>query len=125
MSVGFLKYPAQIRLARCLLNAGMRSSLDNIYMKMSPNFEPAALAGLHQNAPLSPEAQKQIGRDVAHELNNVLTIIMGYADRLVIKHGDNPALRPELKLISENARRAQSVVRAASQARNQAAAVAA
>ena len=103
----------------------MISSLDNIYMKMSPTMEPAALASLHQQAALSSDTQKQIGRDVAHELNNVLTIIMGYADRLVIKHGENPALRPELKLISENARRAQSVVRAASLARNQAAAVAA
>ena len=55
--------------------------------------------------------QKQIGRDVAHELNNILTIIRGYADRMMLKHGDNPVLRPDLQLISENAKRAESVVR--------------
>jgi signal transduction histidine kinase len=98
----------------------MMSSLENIYMKMSPTIEPGALANLHHVPVLSVEVQKQIGREVAHELNNVLTIIRGYADRLIIKHGDNPALRPELKLISENARRAELVVRAASQARQQA-----
>lgn len=87
-------------------------------MKMLPTIEPGALANLHPADAL--DNQKQIGRDVAHELNNVLTIIMGYADRLLLKHGENPALRPELKLIAENARRAQAVVRAASLARQQA-----
>jgi hypothetical protein len=32
---------------------------------------------------------------------------------MLLKHGDNPALRPELQLISDNARRAVSVVRQA------------
>lgn len=58
---------------------------------------------------------RQISRDVAHELNNILTIVRGYADRLLLKHGDNPALRPELQLISDNSRRAASVIRNASQ----------
>jgi len=48
---------------------------------------------------------------VAHELNNVLTIIQGYADRLLIKHKDNPALQPQLQLISQSARRASALVR--------------
>lgn len=88
------------------------SSLDNIYQKMVPTLEPATLAHLHHESP-PPEPQGQIGRDVAHELNNILTIIQGYAERMMIKYGENPALRPELQLISDNARRAVSVVRQA------------
>ena len=81
-------------------------------MKMTPTLEPAALATLHQDAP-QPEPQKQIGREVAHELNNILTIIRGYTDRIIIKHGQDPALRPDLQLISDNARRAEQVIRRA------------
>ena len=51
---------------------------------------------------------------VAHELNNIVTIIQGYADRLLLKHGENPALETHLKLISEAARRATAIVRDAS-----------
>lgn len=88
------------------------SSLENIYMKMTPTLEPAALASLHQDVP-QPEPQKQIGREVAHELNNILTIIRGYTDRVIIKQGQNTALRPDLQLIAENVRRAEQVVRRA------------
>ncbi len=94
------------------------SSLDNIYMKMAPTLESAVLAHLHHEQP-NADSEKQIGRDVAHELNNILTIIRGYADRMILKHGENPALRPELQLISESARRAESVVRHASLPRPQ------
>ena len=66
------------------------------------------------NAPAAPP-DRSISRDVAHELNNILTIVRGYADRLMFKHADNAALRPELKLISDNARRAANVIRDASQ----------
>ena len=86
------------------------SSLENIYMKMAPALEPATLAGLHHESP-QPDHQKQVGREVAHELNNIFTIIRGYADRMLIKHGENPALRPELLLIAENVKRAESLVR--------------
>ena len=79
-------------------------------MKMAPTLEPAVLAGLHHE-PSQPDTQKQVGRDVAHELNNIFTIIRGYADRMLIKHGENPALRPELLLIAENVKRAESLVR--------------
>jgi len=88
------------------------SSLDNIYQKMVPTLEPSTLAQLHQEPP-RPEPQPQIAREVAHELNNILTIIQGYADRMIMKHGENPAIRPELQLIAENARRAVAVVRKA------------
>ena len=86
------------------------SSLENIYLKMSPALEPATLATMHHETP-HPDTQKQVGRDVAHELNNIFTIIRGYAERMLIKHGENQALRPELLLISENVKRAESLVR--------------
>lgn len=86
------------------------SSLENIYQKMSPTVNVANQAILTSQSS-SADAQKQIGREVAHELNNILTIISGYADRMMMKHGENTALRPELQLIAENARRAASVVR--------------
>ena len=68
------------------------------------------MANLHHEASHS-DNQKQVGREVAHELNNIFTIIRGYADRMLIKHGENPALRPELLLIAENIKRAESLVR--------------
>lgn len=85
------------------------SSFDNIYQKMVPSLDSGALAQLHQPEP--PPEQNQIGRDVAHELNNILTIIQGYADRMIMKHGQDPTLCPDLKLISNNARRAVAVIR--------------
>jgi signal transduction histidine kinase len=88
------------------------SSLDNIYQKMVPTLEPATLAQLHHEPP-HPEPQHQIAREVAHELNNILTIIQGYTDRMILKHGKDPVLRPDLQLISENTRRAVSVIRKA------------
>jgi signal transduction histidine kinase len=95
------------------------SSLENIYQKMAPTLEPATLADLHREPPL-PEP-RQISREVAHELNNILTIIQAYTERMLSRHRDNPALRPELQMIYENTKRATSVVRQAS-ARNSSAA---
>jgi signal transduction histidine kinase len=89
------------------------SSLDNIYQKMVPTLEPATLAQLHHEPPANQEPQRLIAREVAHELNNILTIIQGYADRLIMKHGADPELRPDLQLISDNARRAVGVIRKA------------
>jgi signal transduction histidine kinase len=99
-----------LKLASDLLLVAQMSSLDNIYMKMAPTLEPATLAGLHREAG-EPDGQKQVGREVAHELNNIFTIIRGYAERMLVKHGENPALRPELLLIAENVKRAEALVR--------------
>ena len=88
----------------------LMSNLEHIYMKMAPALEPATLAAMHHDAP-QPDTQRQVGRDVAHELNNVFTIIRGYADRMLLKHGENPSLRPDLLLIVENIKRAESLVR--------------
>jgi signal transduction histidine kinase len=88
------------------------SSLNNIYQKMVPTLETGTLIQMNQPSQQPP---LQIAREVAHELNNILTIIQGYADKLVLKHGENPALRPDLQLISDSARRAVVVIK---QARN-------
>ncbi len=83
------------------------SSLENIYKIMA---ESAAGAGsLHETAQKFDSA-RHISPVVAHELNNIIAIIQGYADRLRSKHGDNPALEPQLKLISEAAKRAAIII---------------
>ena len=71
---------------------------------MTPVSDAGAVSSQHE-----PVAREQIGGDVAHELNNILTIVRGYADRLILKHGENPVLRPDLQLILDNARRAERV----------------
>ena len=86
------------------------SSLETIYQKMMPTLEPASVAPQPARQAW-PEPSRQISREVAHDLNNILTIIQGYAERMMLKHGDNPALRPDLQIISENTKRAALVVR--------------
>ncbi len=88
------------------------SSLENIYQKMVPTREPASLGQLSPQ-PAWAEPSSQISRQVAHDLNNILTIIQGYAERMMLKHGDNPALRPDLQIITDSTRRAALVVRKA------------
>jgi signal transduction histidine kinase len=85
------------------------SSLENIYSKLSPNMEPTAFASLHPEA--HADSPRQVGREVAHELNNIFTIVRGYTERMMVKHGDNPALRPDLQIIADNIKRAESLVR--------------
>ena len=72
--------------------------------------ESAAGAGaLHETAQKIDSA-RHISPVVAHELNNIIAIIQGYADRMRVKHGENLALEPQLKLISDAAKRAAAVV---------------
>jgi signal transduction histidine kinase len=95
-------------------------SLDSIYLKMAPGLESSTLSKLHPTEVTPAEGAREISREVAHELNNVLTIIRGYTERLLVKNADNPAFLPDLKLISENARRAEIVIRQAARGqRNQ------
>ena len=88
----------------------MSSSLDSIYKKMASSLE-AGGAGHAHDTKFDPA--RHISPIVAHELNNILTIILGYTDRLILKHRENPAMEPHLKLISEAARRATTLVRSA------------
>ena len=88
----------------------MTSSLDTLYKKMASSLESNG-AG-HMLVAKSDPA-RHISPVVAHELNNLLTIIQGYADRLMMKNGENPALTSQLKLISEAAKRASTLVHTA------------
>jgi His Kinase A (phospho-acceptor) domain len=74
---------------------------------------PLAAGGLTSpRGPVQPiDPARHVGPEVAHDLNNILTIVQGYADRLLLRHSANPALMPDLKLISEAARRAATVIR--------------
>jgi signal transduction histidine kinase len=82
------------------------SSLENIYKKMAEAAGPDALREPAQKSDSTPHVSPAI----AHELNNIIAIIRGYADRLLFKHGENPALEPHLKLISEAAKRAAIII---------------
>jgi signal transduction histidine kinase len=86
------------------------SSMENIHKNMA---ESAANAGASRESAPNCDSAQYIPLSVAHELNNAIAIIRGYADRLLVKHGQDPLLEPQLKLISEAARRAGLIVREA------------
>jgi len=96
-------------LACNLLSVEAMSSLDSIYKKMASSMEQGGASP--NDAKFDPA--RHIAPGVAHELNNILAIIQGYADRLLLKHDKDPTLEPHLKLISEAARRASIIVRSA------------
>ena len=64
--------------------------------------------------PIAGETHRQMSRAVAHDLNNLLTIIHGYAERLLQKPTDETRVAAQLKLIRDAARSAAVVVRDAS-----------
>ncbi len=76
-------------------------------------MDPTALESVPQDDSTPTGSSRQISRDVAHELNNILTIMTGYAERLLTKHGNNPALQVELQMIVKNGHRAEAVIREA------------
>jgi len=86
-------------------------AFDSIYKKMAAALEQSG-AG---NAPPSQKSDpaRQVTPALAHELNNILSIIQGYADRVLLKHGEDLTLVPHLKVISEAAKRAATIVREA------------
>ena len=93
------------------------SSLDNIYKKMAASLDhnQSATIGVRgASSPQNVDLSRHISPSVAHELNNILTVIQGYADRMLIKHSeDYPDLQPNFKVISDAARRAADVIRQA------------
>jgi signal transduction histidine kinase len=94
-------------LARDVLCVMAMSSLENIYKKMA---EAAVGTDATHETTQKFDPAHHVAPVVAHELNNIITIIQGYADRLLFKHGENPALEPHLKLISEAAKRAAIII---------------
>ena len=88
------------------------SAYESIYKKMASTLEGGGEESLREAAQ-KYDPSRHVAPVVAHELNNILTIVQGYADRLLLRHGEDPALLPHLRLISEAARRAAVVVREA------------
>ena len=60
-----------------------------------------------------PDSDQHISLTLAHELNNILTVVQGHADRLFVKHQEDIILAPTLKKISDAAHRAAELVRSA------------
>jgi light-regulated signal transduction histidine kinase (bacteriophytochrome) len=87
----------------------MTSSLDSIYKKMASSLD-GNLPHANESSPDFDPA-KHISPVIAHELNNILAIVQGYAERLLVRYPDDAGLQPSLKLISESARRAASIIR--------------
>jgi hypothetical protein len=59
---------------------------------------------------------KHVSPAIAHELNNILAIIQGYTDRLILKYPEDKSLNSQLKLVCEAARRAAAIIREATPA---------
>lgn len=57
------------------------------------------------------DSDRHISATLAHELNNLLTVVQGHADRLFFNHREDAALASNLKKISEAAHRAAELVR--------------
>jgi hypothetical protein len=88
------------------------SSDNSIQTKLPATLEPCESNDWRETNP-NFDPTRHMAPTVAHELNNILTVIQGYADRLLLHHGGDSALMPHLKQISEAARRAAGVVRKA------------
>jgi hypothetical protein len=96
----------------------MTSTLDSIYKKMASSLDGGS--GHLNESTRQFDPSKHVSPVIAHELNNILTIVQGYADRLIMKYPDDAALQPQLKLITEAARRAAIIIRDATPQNNEA-----
>jgi signal transduction histidine kinase len=85
------------------------SSFDSTDEKLALPVELNGAGIRQENRP--PDADRHISITLAHELNNILTVVQGHADHLFVKHQENAALAPALKKISDAARRAAELVR--------------
>lgn len=52
-----------------------------------------------------PDGWQQVGK-ISHDINNVVTVITGLCDLLLVDHADDASLAEDLKEIKENAVRA-------------------
>jgi signal transduction histidine kinase len=92
------------------------SSYESIYKKMASSLENGAAAGPMREMSQKFDPARHISPLIAHELNNILTIVQGYAERLLLRHGEDQALQPHLRLIAEASKRASMIVRDATPA---------
>ncbi len=86
----------------------MSSSFESIYKKLASSLEQGAAGQPYETR---SDPARQISPVVAHELNNIITIIMGYGERLLLKNAGNAEQEAHLKLIVEASRRAATIVR--------------
>jgi signal transduction histidine kinase len=89
------------------------STYDSIYKKLASSIEHGGAGHVHE---VKFDSARHMSPIVAHELNNILTIVQGYAERLLLKHNEDTALQPHLKLISDAAKRAAFIIRDATPA---------
>ena len=66
--------------ARCLI-APVISTYESIYKKMASSLEQGG-SGIGHEPSQEFDPARHVAPRVAHELNNILTIVQGYADRL-------------------------------------------
>jgi PAS domain S-box-containing protein len=57
------------------------------------------------------ESVGQLAAGVAHDFNNILTVIQGYSETLMARSGNDPSMSGALKQISQGAQRAASLTR--------------
>src|SRR5271155_2533534 len=88
------------------------SPYEFIQKSKTAHLEPPGIASLHK-PDQNFDPTRHVAPIVAHELNNILTIVQGYADRLLLRHSEDSTLMPHLRVISEASKRAAAVVRAA------------
>jgi hypothetical protein len=88
---------------------------DSLYGKMAAAPERGGAGDLHESVQGFGPA-RHISPAVAHELNNILTVVQGFSDCLLLQHGEDAELQPQLKRISEASRRATAIVREAARA---------
>jgi signal transduction histidine kinase len=96
-------------VARQVLNQIAMSYLESTDEKMAS--PPQSGGGENRQQNRQPDADRHISATLAHELNNLLTVVQGHADHLLAKHQDDAALAPNLKKISEVAHHAAELVR--------------
>jgi len=90
---------------------GVMIAMNVVYNKMASSPGTGGADSLNQPAPQINPA-RQISSAVAHDLNNLLTVVQVYSEKLV-RQGKYPELQPQLTSIWEAAKRAAMVVREA------------
>jgi signal transduction histidine kinase len=85
------------------------SYLESLDKKMASPPQPGGAENRQENR--KAEADRHISSTLAHELNNLLTVIQGHAERLCLKHQEDSALASNLKTMADATRRAAELVR--------------
>jgi hypothetical protein len=87
-------------------------SYDSLYRKVALSPEQIGPESSPETA-CKLDPARHISPVVAHELNNILTVVQGYSDCLLLTHHEDAELQPQLKMISEASRRATAIIREA------------